>query len=62
MAHPQVADGREGLQIWRRAEKVWSSSLGFGKELTTLQRKNLGYKEMFEKGENFNKQTSREKA
>jgi hypothetical protein len=42
MARPQVADGGNGLQIWRVAENIlnkqsrtadkgWSSSLGFGR-------------------------------
>jgi hypothetical protein len=42
MARPQVADGGDGLQIWRvaanilnkqsrTAEKGWSSSLGVGR-------------------------------
>jgi hypothetical protein len=42
MAHPQVADGGEGLQIWRvaanilnkqsqTADKGWPSSLGVGR-------------------------------
>jgi hypothetical protein len=42
MARPQVADGGDGLQIWRvaanilnkqsrTADKGWSSSLGFGR-------------------------------
>jgi hypothetical protein len=42
MAHPQDADGRNGLQIWRvaanilnkqsrTADKGWSSSLGVGR-------------------------------
>jgi hypothetical protein len=42
MARPQVADGREGLQIWRvavnilnkqsrTADKRWPSSLGVGR-------------------------------
>jgi hypothetical protein len=42
MAHPQVADGVEGLQVWRKAEnilnkksrteeKAWGSSLGVGR-------------------------------
>jgi hypothetical protein len=42
MAHPQVADGGNGLQIWRvaaiilnkqsrTADKGWSSSLGVGR-------------------------------
>jgi hypothetical protein len=41
MAHPQVADGREGLQLWRvvwnilnkqsrKADKGWSPSLAVG--------------------------------
>jgi hypothetical protein len=42
MARPQVADGEDGLQIWRvtsnilykqsRTDKGWSSSLGVGRE------------------------------
>jgi hypothetical protein len=50
MARPQVADGGNGLQIWRvaanilnkqsrTADKGWSSSLGVG--LTTPHRKKL---------------------
>jgi hypothetical protein len=42
MVHPQVADGGDGLQIWkvavnilnkqsRTADKGWSSSLGVGR-------------------------------
>jgi hypothetical protein len=42
MARPQVADGRDALQVWREAadllnkqsrtaEKGWSSSLGVGR-------------------------------
>jgi hypothetical protein len=43
MASPRVADGGDGLQVWRvganvlnkqlrRADKWWSSSLGVGRE------------------------------
>jgi hypothetical protein len=46
MARPQVADGGDGLQIWkvaakmlnkqsRTADKGWSSSLGVGRGATT---------------------------
>jgi hypothetical protein len=45
MAHPQVVDGEDGLQIWRvaanilnkqsrTANKEWSSSMGVGQLLT----------------------------
>jgi hypothetical protein len=55
MARPEVADGGEGLQIWRVAvnimntqswtvHKGWSSSLKVG--LTTLHCKNLACYEM----------------
>jgi hypothetical protein len=51
MARPQVADGGDGLQIWRvaanilnkqsrTADKRWSSSLGLVVGLTTPHRKN----------------------
>jgi hypothetical protein len=51
MARPQVADGRDTLQILRvaanilnkesrTADKGWFSSLGFGVGLTTARRKN----------------------
>jgi hypothetical protein len=51
MARPQVADGGNGLQIWRvaantlnkqsrTADKGWFFSLGFGVELRTPHRKN----------------------
>jgi hypothetical protein len=53
MARPQVADGGDGLQIWRvaanilyeykqsqTADKVWSSSWGLGVGLTTPYREN----------------------
>jgi hypothetical protein len=50
MGRPQVADGGNGLQIWRVAanilnkqswiaDKGWSSSLGLGVGLTTPHRK-----------------------
>jgi hypothetical protein len=50
MARPRVADGGEGLQVWRvaanilnkqsrTADKGWSSSLGIGRGLTTPHRK-----------------------
>jgi hypothetical protein len=50
MARPQVADGGDGLQIWkvaanilnkksRTADKGWSSSWGLGVGLTTPRRK-----------------------
>jgi hypothetical protein len=50
MARPQVADGGEGLQIWRvvanilnkqsrTADKGWPSSLGVGRGITTPHRK-----------------------
>jgi hypothetical protein len=50
MTRPQVADGGEGLQIWRvaanilnkqsrTADKGWPSSLGVGRGLTTPHRK-----------------------
>jgi hypothetical protein len=50
MARPQVADGGEGLQIWRvaanilnkqsrTADKGWPSSLGVGLGRTTPHRK-----------------------
>jgi hypothetical protein len=46
MAYPQVADGGDGLQIWRiaanifnkqlqTADRRWSSSWGFGRGLAT---------------------------
>jgi hypothetical protein len=49
MARPQVADGGDALQFWRvaanilnkqsrTAAKGWSSSLGFGRGLTTPHR------------------------
>jgi hypothetical protein len=54
MVHPQVADGGDGLQIWRvavnilnkqscTADRGWSSSLGFGRGggLTTPTIKHL---------------------
>jgi hypothetical protein len=52
MARPQVADGGDGLQIWRVAAKIlkkmsptadngWSSSLGVSRGLTTLHRKKM---------------------
>jgi hypothetical protein len=50
MARPQVADGGDGLQIWRVAanilnkqsrttDKKWSSSLGVGRGATNPHRK-----------------------
>jgi hypothetical protein len=50
MARPQVADGAEGLQIWRvaanilnnqsrTADKGWPSSLGVGRGAKTPHRK-----------------------
>jgi hypothetical protein len=50
LARPQVADGGEGLQIWRvaanilnkqlrTADKGWPCSLGVGWGLTTPHRK-----------------------
>jgi hypothetical protein len=52
MVCPQVADGGNGLQIWRvpakilnkqlrTADKGWSSSLGLGVGLTTTHHKKL---------------------
>jgi hypothetical protein len=52
MAHPQVANGGNSLQIWPvaanilkkqpgTADKGWSSSLGFGRGATTPHRKKL---------------------
>jgi hypothetical protein len=52
MARPQIADGGDGLQIWRAAanilnkqsrtaERGWSSSLGVGRGVTTPHRKIL---------------------
>jgi hypothetical protein len=57
MTRPQVADGGEGLQIWRvdasilnkqlrTADKGWSSSLGLGRGLTTPHRKKIVCYEM----------------
>jgi hypothetical protein len=51
MPRPQVADGGDGLQIWRvtvnilnkqsrTSDRGWSSSLGFGRGLTIHHRKN----------------------
>jgi hypothetical protein len=50
MARPQVADGGDALQVWRKAEnilnkqsrtadKLWSSNLGVGHGVTTPHRK-----------------------
>jgi hypothetical protein len=50
MARPQIADGGDGLQIWRvaanilnkqsrTADRGWCSSLGVGRGLTTHHRK-----------------------
>jgi hypothetical protein len=50
IAHPQVADGGDSLQIWRvaayilskqsrTADRGWSSSFGFGGGLTTPHSK-----------------------
>jgi hypothetical protein len=50
MARPQVAEGGDGLQIWRVAENIlnkqsqtadkgWASSLGVGRGLTTHRKK-----------------------
>jgi outer membrane scaffolding protein for murein synthesis (MipA/OmpV family) len=65
MARPQVADGGDGLQIWRaaanilnkqsqRADNGWSSSLGAGVGLTThyLKKKQAGY-EMSQRASNL---------
>jgi hypothetical protein len=52
MARPQVADGGDGLQLWREAanilnkqlrtaDKGWSSSLGIGRGLTTPLREKI---------------------
>jgi hypothetical protein len=52
MAHPQFADGGEGLQIWRvdvnilnkqlwTADKGWSSISGLDVELTTPHHKRV---------------------
>jgi hypothetical protein len=52
MARPQVADGGNGLQIWRVtanilnrqsriADNGWSSSLGVGRGATTPHRKKI---------------------
>jgi hypothetical protein len=52
MARPQVADGGDGLQIWRvaanvlnkqsrTASKGWSSSLGLAVNLTTPHSKKI---------------------
>jgi hypothetical protein len=57
MARPKVADGREGLQIWRvaantlnrqsrTADKGWPSSLGVERGLTTPHRKKVRRYEM----------------
>jgi hypothetical protein len=59
MAHLQVADGGNGLQIWRatanilnkqsrRADKRWPTNLGLGVGLKTAHRKNLLCYEMFQ--------------
>jgi len=59
MALPQVADGGEGLQVWRvvanifnkqslTADKRWSSSLGVGRGATTPHRKKVICCEMFQ--------------
>jgi hypothetical protein len=50
MARPQVADGGDGLQVWRvaadiinkqsrKVDKGWCSSLGVGRETTIHRRK-----------------------
>jgi hypothetical protein len=50
MARPRVADGRDGLQIWRVAENIlnkqsrtadkgWSCSLGVGRGVVISHRK-----------------------
>jgi hypothetical protein len=60
MARPQVADGGEGLQIWRvasnilnkqsrTADKGWPSSLGLGGGLTTPHLKKIVRYEMSQK-------------
>jgi hypothetical protein len=51
-AHPRIADGEDGLHMWREAantlnkqsrtaNKGWSSRRGFGEGLTTPHRKEL---------------------
>jgi hypothetical protein len=58
MARPQVADGGDGLQIWRvaanilnkqsrTADKVWSSSLGVGRGANKFlaKKKNACYED-----------------
>jgi hypothetical protein len=56
---PQVADGGEGLQIWRvaanilnkqsqTADKGWSSSLGVGRGANNPHRKKVMRYEMFQ--------------
>jgi hypothetical protein len=45
MSHPHVADGREGIQVWRLAENVlnkqsWRASKGFFFSLGIEQNKN----------------------
>jgi hypothetical protein len=60
MAHPQVADGGDALQIWRvatnilkkqsrTADKGWSSSLGVGGEANNSHCKNNLVTKMFKK-------------
>jgi hypothetical protein len=58
MVHPQVADGVDGLQIWKvavnafsnqlqMADKVWSFNLGFSRNLITSHCKTPACYEMF---------------
>jgi hypothetical protein len=60
MARPPVADGRDGLQLWRLAanilnkqpqknDKGWSSSLGLGVGLTIPRRKEQIHNEKLHK-------------
>jgi hypothetical protein len=61
MTRPQVADGGDGLQIWRVAANIlnkqsqtadsgWSSNLGLGVGLTTPDRKRISFLGNVKKG------------
>jgi hypothetical protein len=65
MACPQVADGGDSFQIWRVATKIlknqsrttdkgWSSSLGFGRGLTTPNKKNVHVTKCHERTDSWN--------